>query len=101
MIDITREEVITLAEAARRLPCRRKGKSTNVATLYRWASTGLHGERLEVIRVGGGLCTSAESLQRFFNRLTNRHEKSDDVATIVDLSPNDSEIERQLDDYGV
>lgn len=101
MIDIKREEVITLGEAARRLPCRRKGKATNVATLYRWASAGLHGERLEVIRVGGSLCTSVEGLQRFFNRLTNCREKSDDVETSVDLATNAADVKRQLDAHGI
>lgn len=52
MIDIQLEETFSLAEAARRLPCRRKGVRPNIATLYRWSQTGCRGIRLETICVG-------------------------------------------------
>ncbi len=72
MIDITREQVFSLTEAARRLPLprRRKGAKPHVSTLYRWAQRGCRGVRLEAIQCGGTLCTSAEALQRFFDRLS-------------------------------
>ena len=41
-----------------------------VDTIYRWATKGMRGFRLETIRIGGTLCTSHEALQRFFDRLT-------------------------------
>jgi hypothetical protein len=41
-----------------------------VSTIYRWATAGVAGVKLETIRVGGTLCTSFEALQRFFERLT-------------------------------
>jgi len=70
MIDLTAETVISLTEATKRLPARREGKRPHVATLYRWASDGYKGFRLETIRVGSTLCTSLEALQRFCERLT-------------------------------
>ena len=70
MIDISQENVITLAEATRRLPRRRKGKRPHVATLYCWVDRGIRGIHLEAIRVGGTLCTSVEALQRFCERLS-------------------------------
>src|SRR4051812_7397319 len=70
-VDWTTETVLSLTEAASRLPRRRGSKKPHVATLYRWAQRGLRGVRLETIQVGGTLCTSSEALQRFFNRLSN------------------------------
>ncbi len=73
MIDIRNERVVSLTEASKdeRLPRRRKGKSPHVATLYRWAQSGLGGVQLETLRVGGTLCTSIKALQRFFDRLSS------------------------------
>ncbi len=61
MIDLIAEQVVSLTEATIHLPRRREGKRPHVATLYRWASHGIHGVRLETLRVGGTLCTSAVS----------------------------------------
>ncbi len=74
MIDISIEETFSLAEAAKRLPCRRKGVRPNVATLYRWAQLGCRGVRLETICVGATRCTSMEAMQRFFDALTAQAE---------------------------
>lgn len=71
MINLT-EEVLTLREAAHRLPRRASGRRLHHATLYRWATDGLRGVRLETIQVGGTLCTSIEALQRFFEELGRR-----------------------------
>jgi hypothetical protein len=68
-IDPLTETVIPFAEAARRLPRLRAGRPVNDATLWRWASSGLRGVRLETLRVGGTTCTSAEALRRFFAAL--------------------------------
>jgi hypothetical protein len=65
-ISITDEQVITLTQAAQRLPCSRPGKKVHKSTLVRWATRGCRGHRLEVVRVGATLCTSAEALQRFW-----------------------------------
>ena len=74
MIDILLEETFSLTEATKRLPCRRKGKRPNVATLYRWAQVGCRGIRLETLCVGATRCTSMEALQRFFDALTAQSE---------------------------
>jgi hypothetical protein len=71
MIDLTAEQVVSLSEATKRLPRRRQGKRPHVATLYRWADRGVHGVKLETLRVGGTLCTSLEALQRFCERCTD------------------------------
>ena len=70
MIDLANEEVVSLAAATKHLPKRRGGKRPHVSTLYRWATAGVRGIRLEVIRVGSTQCTSLEALQRFCERCT-------------------------------
>jgi hypothetical protein len=72
MIDIQKEELLTLAMASRQslLPKRRNGKRPHVATLYRWAQRGVRGVRLETIRVGGTLCTTVSAIQRFCDALS-------------------------------
>lgn len=70
MIDLASDQILTLQQAARRLPRRRRGRPVHPATIYRWAHVGLRGVRLEVIRMGGVTCTSTEALQRFFDQLT-------------------------------
>ena len=70
MIDLTTETVLSLTQATKLLPQRRKGKRPHVATLYRWASRGLRGVKLETIQIGGTLCTSVPALQRFFEALS-------------------------------
>ncbi len=69
MINLDNEQLLTLKDAAARLPRRRAGRPTHRATLYRWCTVGYRAVRLECIRVGGTLCTSIEALQRFFDRL--------------------------------
>jgi hypothetical protein len=68
-IDPFSETPISFAEAARRLPRLRNGRPVSPATLWRWASHGLRGVRLETVRVGGTCCTSLEALRRFFERI--------------------------------
>jgi hypothetical protein len=71
MIDPVVEELITLSEAARFCPRRRRGRKPHVSTVYRWATRGSHGILLETLRTPGGLCTTKEALQRFFSQLTS------------------------------
>ena len=68
MID-SRESLLTLAEAGELV-----GK--HVATIYRWASTGVRGAVLEVLQVGGTRCTSREALQRFCERFTETPQRA-------------------------
>jgi hypothetical protein len=68
-IDPFTEGTIPFSEAARRLPRMRNGRPVSPATLWRWASHGLRGVRLETVRVGGTTCTSLEALRRFFERI--------------------------------
>ena len=71
-IDIRAEEIFSLT-AATKLPCfrnRRGGKPINVSTLWRWATTGVRGIKLETIMAGGSRATSLAAIERFFEALT-------------------------------
>ena len=68
-IDVFQEHVLTLAETAKILPRRRAGRKVHISTIYRWATRGLRGIRLETVQIGGTACTTREALQRFFDDL--------------------------------
>lgn len=70
MIDLTEENVISLTEAAKLFPRRRRGAKPHLSTLWRWATAGYRGAKLETIRVGATLCTSTEAVQRFITAMT-------------------------------
>ena len=98
-IDIGTERLLTLSQAAKKLPKRRAGKPTAPSTLYRWASIGLRGVKLEVLRVGGCTCMSREALQRFFVRPTEEADSSESVirADTGSMAPTPDQVEQQLD----
>jgi hypothetical protein len=75
MIDIKAETLIPFAQAADELPRRRRGRKTNVSTLYRWSQAGCRGVVLESLQCGATRCTSKEALQRFFERLSQAQAK--------------------------
>src|SRR4051794_11481452 len=64
------EQVITLLQATRSLPCRRRGRPTHVSTLYRWSTSGCRGVVLDSVQIGATRCTSLEALDRFFKALS-------------------------------
>jgi len=64
-IDIQSETTCSIAEAAKRFPGR-----PHVATVWRYVHHGVHGQRLETIKVGGKRFTSHEAIERFIERVT-------------------------------
>jgi hypothetical protein len=60
MIDIHSEQLLSLGQAARRLP-----GHPALSTLWRWQIKGVLGVRLETVLVGGRRYTSVEALSRF------------------------------------
>jgi hypothetical protein len=67
-IDATIEELLSLSEAAKRVP-KLNGRRVHASTIFRWCRRGLSGVRLEYVRIGRRMATSAEALNRFFNAL--------------------------------
>lgn len=80
MIDPEKEELLTLTQAARLIPSSHDGKKTSPSTLFRWASRGLKGVRLEILQVGGKR-TSKEALTRFYLALSNK------CGTLIEATP--------------
>lgn len=101
-IDSSREEVITLTKAARRLPARRAGKRPHVSCLYRWTTTGCRGVVLESIQIGGTRCTSAEAMERFFQRLGESSGTSEPTQSRSKCAKSRArDAEKRLDAAGI
>ena len=100
MIDLSSETVMTLGQATKHLPRRRQGKKPHTSTIYRWAMNGVQGVRLEVIRVGGTLCTSLEALQRFCERCTDPSSRQPS-STSKSREREIKEAQRELDAAGI
>jgi hypothetical protein len=69
-IDVSRESVLSFADAARFVGKLKGTKKVAFQTLFRWATKGCRGIVLETVFVGGSRCTSVQALQRFFTALT-------------------------------
>jgi predicted DNA-binding transcriptional regulator AlpA len=67
VIDLAQEQPLTLHQASRVL-------SKSHPTIYRYATTGCRGVRLETIRLGKQRLTSLSSIQRFLDRLADVQE---------------------------
>jgi hypothetical protein len=74
MISVETETLLTLSQAAAKLPCRRQGKRVSCVTLWRWTTHGCKGHILETLQTPGGRVTSKEALQRFFEALTHSRQ---------------------------
>lgn len=75
MIDVTKETVVSLTEAASLLPRLRRGRKPHISCLYRWTTAGCRGVALESVQIGATRCTSVEAIQRFCARLTQPHAR--------------------------
>jgi hypothetical protein len=71
MIDLMQEHLVPVRDVPKLLPLRSNGKPIHLSACYRWMEKGIHGTRLEAVRVGGTTYTSREALQRFANHLSN------------------------------
>ena len=94
-IDIRSEEIFSLT-AATKLPCfsnRRSGKRINVSTLWRWATLGVRGIKLETIMAGGSRATSLEAIERFFQALTRQAEPQAIAPPLHQIHQRRKEIE--------
>jgi hypothetical protein len=99
-INLSQEMIVTLSRAGQYIPVLRGRKRPHSATLYRWAQRGLRGVRLETIRIGGTLCTSAEAIQRFCDRLS-MDVRTSDGASDADGRREASRAANCLKQYGI
>jgi hypothetical protein len=98
VIDATSEVIGSLKQAAEEwVPRRRRGRKCHVSTLYRWATAGCRGVRLEVLACGHTLCTSREALQMFFEELTKRRGLGQPAVPVTSHGVRRSATRRQRD----
>lgn len=103
MIDIATETVIGFKQAADIAPRTRRGKKIHVSTFYRWTVKGCRGVRLEYIQIGGTRATSAEALQRFFDRLTEgsqSQEPARPLRSMIQRQKRSDAAARELEKLG-
>jgi hypothetical protein len=70
MIDLAKETLLSLAQAAKIQPPGRRDRPMSLSCILRWLLHGVRGPdgkvvRLEAVRLGGRWLTSREALQRF------------------------------------
>jgi hypothetical protein len=75
MLDLAKEERLSLQQAAKLYPSSRNGRPTHISTPLRHITKGVRlasGERvrLEGARLGGRWITSVQAMERFMARLT-------------------------------
>jgi hypothetical protein len=66
MIDTATEHLLTLEQAASRIPISRGGRPCHPATIWRWIAS----RKLEGVRIGSRWLTSVEAIQRHAERET-------------------------------
>ncbi|HEX2476885.1 MAG TPA: DUF1580 domain-containing protein [Lacipirellulaceae bacterium] len=66
VIDYENEQLLTMSQAAKLMPGR-----PNIATIWRWRTSGCRGHKLETILVGGRRFTSREATGRFLAALND------------------------------
>jgi len=93
-IDIEKEDIVSLAEAAHKLP-KINGRHPAICTLWRWCRKGLRGVRLEYIRIGRGIATSHQALNRFFNALAEMDQLLSDSPPLKRSWPPTTSKSRQ------
>lgn len=64
MIDIATEDLVPLKDLPKSLP-KRNGRPVAITTVWRWATAGLKGVRLETILIGGQRFSSLAAFHRF------------------------------------
>jgi hypothetical protein len=94
MIDTITDTLVPLSRVARTLP-----HPPSPATLWRWHTRGIGGERLEIVRVGGRVYTTREAFADFVSRTTAAAQCHDvDTQEAVERSPA---TERRLREAGL
>ncbi len=64
MINVNSEQLLPARKVPAYLQSRGLGRRVHVSAVYRWMKAGIDGIRLESVRIGGQLVTSAEAIQR-------------------------------------
>jgi hypothetical protein len=78
---------------------KKRGQRVHVSAVFRWASRGLRGHRLETARCGT-ICTTASAVARFYRRLSGI-TVSDGARTPARRQREVARAERELEAAGI
>jgi len=95
-IDHQNEQVISIADAAQRLPGR-----PSVRTVWRWLDRGCRKTQLESILIGGRRYTSVEAVDRFLTAINEPDVKRASPATTAKRQRAIDQAERELQEAGL
>lgn len=79
------------------IPVKRSGGRIAISTIYRWATRGCRGVKLEVLRAGGVTCTTRSALLRFYEGVTRKGEGLEVLASPASPHRVHADVDRQLD----
>jgi hypothetical protein len=100
-----RDQLIPLSEVPRLriIPRRRGGKRLNYSTLWRWCMRGMHGVKLEIVRVGATPCTTKQALLDFFRALRPANDTNEIQAprTARQQRRAAERAKKQLEEFGI
>lgn len=74
-IDPSRDELLRLSQAAKLFP-KVNGKAKPLATIYRHATKGCRGIRLDIYCDGGAVYTTQQAVERFLNQVCEARNQS-------------------------
>lgn len=95
-IDIFSDDMISLSEAANHV-ARIRNKKPNRDLVVRWARRGVHGVKLDVVRIEGALWTSKQALNRFLEKSSRKRRIKQTKEQMSKLARAELEaVEREL-----
>jgi hypothetical protein len=100
MIDPLNNELIPIAQVARRLP-KFNGRHPNPSTLYRWCTSGLDGRKLEHVRVGRRICTTEDALSEFLCPSDCSPTSHEDRGSEANENPRHEDVAARLTADGI
>lgn len=94
-IDVTRETLVTLAEASHRMPGR-----PAIRSMWRYVLTGVGGHKLETVKAGGRRFTSEEAIDRFIAKCTGGESEATKGSSRRAREREITRAERELEQDG-
>ena len=67
MLPLDPAKFVPLSDVPGMLPLRLNGRKVHISAVYRWASKGVRGVRLQTVRIAGALFTTREAVEDFIN----------------------------------
>ena len=74
-LDLENDDVLSLSQAAAKLPRLRSGRKVHVSTLFRWTQHGTGGRKLQTWKLGGRRVTTLRALEAFIEPVSSDSEK--------------------------